>query len=53
LELVRLLNICLQFKISDDKIDTVWAGMVKWVEDYERYKFCFFLFMFPLINNAN
>ena len=53
LELVRLLNICLQFEISDDEIDTVRAGMVKWVEDYERYKFCFFLFKSPLINNAN
>ena len=36
-ELVRLLNICLQFEISDDEIETVRAGMIKWVEDYERY----------------
>jgi len=38
-DLVRLLNICLQFKISDDEIETVRAGMIKWVEEYERYEF--------------
>ena len=36
IELVCLLNICLQFEISDDEIQIVRAGMIKWVEDYER-----------------
>ena len=36
-ELIRLLNICLQFEISDDEIETVQAGMIKWVEDFEWY----------------
>ncbi|KAF7973931.1 hypothetical protein HWV62_13996 [Athelia sp. TMB] len=35
-ELVKLLNICLQFEISDDNIFRVRVGMIKWVEDYER-----------------
>jgi Transposase family tnp2 len=38
-ELVHLLNICLQFEISDEEIETVRAGMINWVEDYERYNF--------------
>jgi hypothetical protein len=38
-DLVQLLNICLQFEISDDEIKTVQAGMIKWVEEYEWYEF--------------
>lgn len=34
--LVRLLNICLQFEISDSEIDELEEGFIKWVEDYER-----------------
>lgn len=35
-ELVKLLNICLQFEISHDEIETIRVGMIKWVEDYEK-----------------
>jgi len=37
IELVQLLNICLQFEIKDEEIETLQVGMIKWVQDYERY----------------
>ncbi|KAF7298334.1 hypothetical protein MKEN_01358000 [Mycena kentingensis (nom. inval.)] len=37
LELVRLLNICLQIEgVTDDDIDEIRAGFIKWVKDYEK-----------------
>lgn len=36
-ELVRLLNICLQFEITRDEVSEVRQGLIKWVQDYERY----------------
>ncbi|KAF8955507.1 hypothetical protein BDZ97DRAFT_1663982 [Flammula alnicola] len=33
--LVRLLNICLQFEISDEEIEEVRVGFIRWVKDYE------------------
>jgi hypothetical protein len=33
--LVELLNICLQFEISDDEIEKLQEGFIKWVQDYE------------------
>ena len=38
-ELVRLINICLQFKISADEIDNLEKGFATWVEEYEWYVF--------------
>jgi hypothetical protein len=38
-ELVQLLNICLQFEISDEEIETIRSGMIQWVVDYERSVF--------------
>jgi Transposase family tnp2 len=35
-ELVKLIHICLQFEISDDEIDFLRAGFIKWVKDYEE-----------------
>lgn len=34
--LVQLLNICLQFEITQDEIDKVQSGFNAWVRDYER-----------------
>ncbi|KAJ7125725.1 hypothetical protein C8R43DRAFT_898180 [Mycena crocata] len=39
IELVRLLNICLQFEISDDEIEEVRVGFINWVDVYEEYYF--------------
>jgi hypothetical protein len=37
IQLVRLLNICLQFDITDDEIQEIRIGFIQWVRDYERY----------------
>lgn len=37
--LVRLLNICLQFEITDDEIEDLRSGFIQWVKDYERYAY--------------
>ena len=37
IQLVRLLNICLQFEIPTAKIEEIDGGFVKWVQDYEEY----------------
>lgn len=37
IHLVELLNICLQFEITSDEIQSIRSGFIKWVEDYERY----------------
>jgi hypothetical protein len=34
--LVRLLNICLQFEITDNEIEEVRIGFVEWVKEYEE-----------------
>ena len=36
IKLVTLLNICLQFEITADEIETLREGFIKWVEDYEK-----------------
>ncbi|KIM89672.1 hypothetical protein PILCRDRAFT_84614 [Piloderma croceum F 1598] len=33
--LVQLLNLCLQFKLTDDDIEEIRVGFIKWVKDYE------------------
>jgi hypothetical protein len=33
---VKLLNICLQFEITTEEVQTIREGMIKWVEDYEK-----------------
>ena len=35
-DLVRLLNLCLQFEISRVEIESLRGGFIKWVEDYEK-----------------
>lgn len=37
IRLVWLLNICLQFDITDDEIQEIRSGFIQWVRDYERY----------------
>ena len=34
--LVRILNLCLQFEISEEDINEIESGIRKWVVDYER-----------------
>jgi len=34
--LVRILNLCLQFKISKEEINEIESGICEWVVDYER-----------------
>ena len=36
MELVKLLQICLQFEITTDEVQTVRDGFINWVEDYEK-----------------
>jgi hypothetical protein len=40
-ELVKLVNICLQFEISRDEISSLRVGFKNWVEKYEESVFCF------------
>ena len=35
-ELVRLLNICLQFEITTKDLDEIQVGFINWVNEYER-----------------
>ena len=37
ISLVKLLNLCLQFEMSDDDIEEVRVGFVDWVQGYEKY----------------
>ncbi|KAJ4467642.1 hypothetical protein C8J55DRAFT_426246 [Lentinula edodes] len=41
IELVRLLNICLQFEISDVELADIHEGFIKWVDEYERIYYQF------------
>jgi hypothetical protein len=43
---VKLINICLQFEISDDEIDVIRAGFIKWVMEYEESVLFFPLLLF-------
>ena len=36
IRLISLLNLCLQFEITDNEIEDVRQGFVQWVRDYER-----------------
>jgi hypothetical protein len=36
INLVRLLNLCLQFEISSEDIDLIESGFISWVQKYER-----------------
>jgi len=36
IELVKLLQICLQFEITTKEIQIIHDGFIKWVEDYEK-----------------
>ncbi|KAJ7362705.1 hypothetical protein DFH08DRAFT_910807 [Mycena albidolilacea] len=38
-QLVRLLNLCMQFEITDEEIETLRTGFIAWVEEYERIYF--------------
>jgi hypothetical protein len=42
-QLVRLLNLCMQFEITDEEIETLRTGFIAWVEEYERYVTAIFL----------
>ncbi|KAJ7575263.1 hypothetical protein C8J56DRAFT_801640 [Mycena floridula] len=37
IDLVYLLNICLQFEITKDEVELVRLGFIKWVEQYEEF----------------
>ncbi|KAF7341602.1 hypothetical protein MSAN_02057500 [Mycena sanguinolenta] len=39
IQLVRLLNLCMQFEISADEIETIRTGFIAWVETYESLYF--------------
>lgn len=36
-EFVRLVQLCLKFEISDEEVDSIEQGFIKWVKDYEEY----------------
>jgi hypothetical protein len=36
IELVKLLNICLQFEYSEEDIETIRVGFIDWVKKYEK-----------------
>lgn len=46
-ELVKLINICLQFEISRDQVSSLRVGFKNWVEKYEESVFCFIPLDFP------
>jgi hypothetical protein len=35
-ELVRLLNLCLQLEISTEDVNAIERGMARWVQEFER-----------------
>ncbi|KAF8600272.1 hypothetical protein BDV93DRAFT_426295, partial [Ceratobasidium sp. AG-I] len=37
MQLVRLINLCLDFKITAEKIEELRKGFTEWVQEYERY----------------
>jgi len=37
MELVKLLQICLEFEITTDEVQTVCDGFINWVEDYKKW----------------
>ncbi|KAF8752888.1 Transposase family tnp2 [Rhizoctonia solani] len=37
IELVRLINMCIDFEITPNDIVTIREGFAKWVKDYEKY----------------
>ncbi|KAF7347089.1 hypothetical protein MVEN_01462900 [Mycena venus] len=39
IRLVRLLNLCLKFEITDDEIESIRTGFISWVETYETLYF--------------
>lgn len=41
IELVKLINLCLQFEISRDDINKIRTGFITWVTTYEKYVCCF------------
>jgi hypothetical protein len=43
IDLVQLLNICLQFEYTKQDIDIVRAGFIAWVLKYEEYVLAFAL----------
>jgi len=34
--LVGLLNLCLQFELTDVEVDQIRTGFIQWVEEYEE-----------------
>jgi thiol-disulfide isomerase/thioredoxin len=42
IELIKLINLCLQFEISHEDIETIRAGFITWVEGYEKYVYYYF-----------
>jgi hypothetical protein len=55
IQLVKLLNICLQFKITASEIQLIREGFIEWVKDYEKYvplihiKWAFLIDIYPRI----
>ncbi|KAJ3875027.1 hypothetical protein F5051DRAFT_334641 [Lentinula edodes] len=41
IELVRLLNLCLQFEITDIELEDIRTGFIRWVDEYERIYYQF------------
>ncbi|KAJ7161525.1 hypothetical protein C8R46DRAFT_1222629 [Mycena filopes] len=48
IELVRLLNICVQFEITDDEVEIVRVGFIDWVKAYEKMYFQFDVARLPM-----
>lgn len=45
-DLVKLLNLCLQFEISRDEIEIIRSGFAQWVQKYEAYVINFYSIRF-------
>jgi hypothetical protein len=50
IDLVKLLNICLQFEYSNDNVKAVHAGFVAWVEKYEKYVYQLHMVLVLILN---
>jgi hypothetical protein len=37
IKLVKLLNLCLQFELTDEDVEMIRQGFIKWVKKYEQY----------------
>ena len=48
IDLVKILELCLKFELSDGEVEAIRVGLINWVKTYEMYVFVDFLFCIML-----